>query len=1324
MAATKDSDDTTVAGSDVLDEVESPPQPAPQPVRAPLIERRFTRPGGDVYADIEWTYRSAAITSDNGEIIFEQEDIETPSFWSQTAANIVASKYFYGALDSPERERSMKTLVDRVVGTITGWGRAGGYFTDQASASAFEQELRFLLINQYAAFNSPVWFNVGVEAKPQCSACFINSVDDTMESIMDLAKREALLFKWGSGTGSNLSTLRSSREPLAGGGVASGPVSFMRGYDAFANVIKSGGKTRRAAKMIILNAEHPDVLEFIHSKAYEERKAWALIDAGYDGSLNGDAYSSVSFQNANHSVRVSDAFMQAVEADESYWTRAVTTGKPMDQLGARDVLRAVSEATHQCGDPGLQFDTTINDWNPCAATDRIYASNPCVTGDTLVATEDGLRRIDSMVGETPRVTGLDGELHRTARVIETGVRPVYRLRTQAGYELNLTGDHRVWTIEHGDVPAAELEVGDTLQLLGSPFGATALDVRMAEYVGLMLGDGSIGRSDRIATLTLGKRADEAAIAQRIADLVNEFPRHRGKVHVTERGSTVAVATVAASVRSELERYAVLDAGAEQKQLTDAALQLDRPAMAGLLRGLFTADGTVADYSDKSQYISLDSTSLTMLRQVQLALLGFGIKAKLYRDRRSAGTELLPDGRGGQAEYPVHAMHSLRISRSSRLVFEREIGFMPESAKSQRLRDMNRSTGAYQDRLTDVVTSVELIGDQAVYDLTEPVTDHFVANGIAVHNCSEYMFLNDTACNLASLNLLKFYDLESHEFDVEGYRHACRVLITAQEIIVSNASYPSDLIGENSERFRPLGLGYTNLGALLMARGLPYDSVPGRALAAAVTAIMTGEAYAQSARVAERIGPFEAYAENRESFTRVIGKHRAAVAAIEGLDSVAEPLRAAAEDAWAQAQRLGELHGFRNAQATVLAPTGTIAFMMDCDTTGVEPDLALVKYKNLSGGGYIKLVNRTVPAALARLGYSDEQIASIVAAIDADGTIERAEALKPEHLPIFDCAFRPAAGVRSIAPLGHVRMLGAVQPFISGAVSKTVNVPEEASVEEIMDTYAAAWKLGVKAIAIYRDNSKRIQPLETGERVDGRKVGEAAQRSSPSDTPLVLNDATSPPAYRRHRLPDERNAITHKFTIGEHEGYITIGEYADGSPGEVFVQISKEGSAISGLMDAVGALASVALQSGVPLATLVKKFRHMRFEPSGWTRSPEIGHADSILDYLFRWMGHKYLIQDDSDAAAGQTRLILEEEIRLADEAAGPAPITPTATMPAAASLSVREDAAAYQAGAPDDPRAAFQNQLDAPPCAECGSIMVRSGSCFRCYNCGATSGCS
>ena len=962
-----DTDETTLAHAASVEEATAP-LPADRAMRAPLIHRHFTQPGEDVYGQIEWTYRTAAITSDNGDIIFEQEDIETPSFWSQTATNIVASKYFWGAVNTPERETSMKTLVDRVVDTITNWGRAGGYFTDQAAASAFANELRFLLIRQYASFNSPVWFNVGVEAKPQCSACFINSVEDTMESIMDLAKREALLFKWGSGTGSNLSTLRSSKEALAGGGMASGPVSFMRGYDAFANVIKSGGKTRRAAKMIILNDDHPDVLEFINCKADEERKAWALIDAGYDGALNGEAYSSVSFQNANHSVRVSDQFMQAVEADQPWVTRTVTSGEPVDRIPARDILRAIAQATHQCGDPGMQFDSVINDWNPCIGTDRIYASNPC---------------------------------------------------------------------------------------------------------------------------------------------------------------------------------------------------------------------------------------------------------------------------------------------------------------------------------------------------------------------SEYMFLDDSACNLASLNLLKFYDLETHSFDVESYRHACRVMITAQEIIVSNASYPSELIAKNSERFRPLGLGYTNLGALLMARGLPYDSANGRALAAAVTALMTGEAYLQSARIAERIGAFDGFAENRSPFLRVIRKHRAAVDRIDGLDSVPDPIREAATDAWDQALRLGELHGYRNAQATLLAPTGTIAFMMDCDTTGVEPDIALVKYKNLSGGGYLKIVNRTVPAALARLGYDDAAIERIVGHVDDAGTIEGAADLQPEHLTIFDCAFKAANGERSIAPLGHVRMLGAVQPFLSGAVSKTVNVPEDATVDDIMDTYIAAWKLGVKAVAIYRDNSKRIQPLETGRRVDGEKLDGNAEAdlevlpvqvgpSSPADEPIVLDEAKSPPAYRRHRLPDERPAMTHKFTIGEHEGYMTIGEFADGSPGEVFVHISKEGSAVSGLMDAVGTLTSVALQSGVPLSTLVKKFSHMRFEPSGWTRNKAIPQADSILDYVFRWMGNRYLGTESADIVAAQARMPIAEEVKLADEEAGPVPVTPPRA--AAVPLPLTEASPNELTG--------IQNQLDAPPCAECGSIMVRSGSCFRCLNCGATSGCS
>ncbi len=939
---------------------------------APLIRRRFTVAGESPYDAIAWERRTASITSDGGEVIFEQADVEVPASWSMNATNIVASKYFYGGVNTPARENSVRQLIDRVVDTIGRWGREGGYFGDGESG-VFESELRYLLVNQYAAFNSPVWFNVGVEPVPQCSACFINSVQDSMESIMDLATREALLFKWGSGTGSNLSTIRSSKEGLSGGGVPSGPVSFMRGYDAFANVIKSGGKTRRAAKMIILNADHPDIMEFVWCKAAEERKAWSLIAAGYDGSLNGDAYSSVAFQNANHSVRVSDDFMRAVEDDGAYWTRAVTTNEPVDEVRARDVLRGIAEATHQCGDPGMQFDSTINDWNPCSSTDRIYASNPC---------------------------------------------------------------------------------------------------------------------------------------------------------------------------------------------------------------------------------------------------------------------------------------------------------------------------------------------------------------------SEYMFLDDTACNLASLNLLKFYDLDAHRFDAEAFKHAAHVLITAQEILVSNASYPAPQIRENSEQFRPLGLGYTNLGALLMARGLAYDSPEGRGLAGAITATMTGEAYAQSARVARRVGPFAAYHANRDPFLRVIGKHRDAVAGIEALDSVPVALRDAAHGAWDEALRLGRRYGYRNAQATVLAPTGTIAFMMDCDTTGVEPDIALVKYKNLSGGGYMKIVNRTVPAALARLGYDAAGRDRIVAHIDGQGTIEGAPGLDEAHLPIFDCAFKAANGERSIEPMGHVRMMGAAQPFLSGAISKTVNVPEAASADEIMQTYIDAWKLGVKAVAIYRDNSKRIQPLETTQRVDGAKlaVAEAPAAyaapapapgpSSPADEPTIVDEAVTPPAYRRHRLPDDRHAVIHKFSVGEHEGYLTVGEYAGGEPGELFIHISKEGSTVSGLMDAVGALTSVALQSGVPVETLVRKFSHSRFEPSGWTRNPQMGYASSILDYVFRWMGMRYLDTERSDVAAGQAPLPLQPAGPARPAAGDGAPSVGDAVVPGFLSTLPMASATRRR------PVGEFQNQLDAPLCTECGHVMVRNGSCYRCFNCGATSGCS
>jgi len=877
-----------------------------------VVERRWTTAGVDPFDQVEWDYRTAAITGEKGETVFEQRDVEAPRFWSQLASNVVVSKYFRGHLGDPAREHSVKQLIGRVVRTIGGWGREQGYFASDDDADAFQDELCHILLHQKAAFNSPVWFNVGLpdNPRPQASACFINSVEDTMESIMLLAATEARLFKGGSGAGTNLSRIRSSKEPLQGGGVASGPVSFMRGYDSFAGVIKSGGKTRRAAKMQLLDADHPDIVEFIKCKANEEKKAWALIDAGYDGGFNvpGGAYDSVFFQNANLSVRVSDEFMHAVESNGEWRTRYVLSGETADTYRARDLLHMIAEGTHVCGDPGLQFDTTINRWHTCKATDRIYASNPC---------------------------------------------------------------------------------------------------------------------------------------------------------------------------------------------------------------------------------------------------------------------------------------------------------------------------------------------------------------------SEFVFLDDTACNLASLNLMRFRR-EDGEFDVEEFIHGCEIILTAQEILVDNASYPTDRIGVNSHEYRPLGLGYANLGALLMARGLPYDSDAGRAMAGAITAVMTGAGYRQSARIAEHKGPFPGYPPNREAMLEVMALHRAHVEKIDH-GQVPQDLMGAAHQVWDEALELGRQHGYKNAQATVLAPTGTIAFMMDCDTTGIEPDIALVKYKTLVGGGVMKIVNQTVPEALRRLGYSQKEISAIVDYIDANGTIEGAPGLREEDLPVFDCAFRAASGTRSIHYMGHVRMMAAAQPFISGAISKTVNVPEDATVEEIERTYVEAWKQGLKAVAIYRDNSKRTQPLST------KKGGETAK-------------AVEGRPYRR-RLPDERQSITHKFSIAGHEGYVTVGMYEDGTPGEIFITMSKEGSTISGLMDSFATAVSLALQYGVPLQILVSKFSHARFEPAGWTNNKEIPIAKSVMDYIFRWLAIKFLPVEGQPVAE--------------------------ATM---ANGHVKEADALI-------PNDRMLLQQDAPPCSDCGAIMIRAGACYRCLNCGATSGC-
>jgi ribonucleoside-diphosphate reductase alpha chain len=898
------------------------------------FERYFTDGKKSPFDTVEWEKRTALIGNEKGVTIFRQEDVEVPKSWSQTATNIVTSKYFHGKPGSAQREGSVRQLIGRVVNTIVRWGEECKYFADGESRDAFRDELTHLLVEQKMAFNSPVWFNVGVQPKPQCSACFINSVSDNMESIMGLTRTEGMLFKWGSGTGTNFSTLRGSRETLSGGGIASGPVSFMKGFDAFAGVIKSGGKTRRAAKMVILNIDHPDIVEFIECKMKEERKAHVLIEQGYDSSIDGDAYASIFFQNANHSVRVTDDFMRAVVDDKDWWTKNVIDGQPNEKLRARDLMMKISDSTWHCGDPGMQYDTTINRWHTSKNTARINASNPC---------------------------------------------------------------------------------------------------------------------------------------------------------------------------------------------------------------------------------------------------------------------------------------------------------------------------------------------------------------------SEYMFLDDTACNLASLNLMKFVNA-SGQFDVPAFKHAVDVTITAQEILVDNASYPTPKIAENSHNFRPLGLGYANLGALLMSMALPYDSDEGRDVAGAITALMCGEAYAQSSRIAERMGPFPGYEVNREPMLDVIRMHRDAMRGIKP-EHVQTELFMGAQESWDTALKHGEQFGFKNSQVTVLAPTGTIGFMMDCDTTGIEPDLALVKYKKLVGGGLIKIVNNTVPQALMKLGYTPEQSSEIVSYIDKNGKIEGAPYLKMEDYPVFDCSLAPQGGGRSITWTGHVKMMAAAQPFLSGAISKTINMPEESTVEDISNAYVESWKVGLKAVAIYRDNSKRSQPLNAGGSKTEEKNTEAVAAAEPMQRELFAR-------MQREKMPVERASVTHKFSVGGHEGYITVGMYEDGRPGEVFMKMSKEGSTLSGMVDGLALTISLGLQYGVPLKVFVDKLLNTRFEPSGITANPNIRFVSSVLDYIARWMGGRFISRD---------YLKLNGE-QIAAQVSAP--------------QSVVSPALGSGANWTPEPMKLTNAHEGAPTCSECGMLMVPNGACYKCENCGSTSGCS
>src|ERR1700756_1583611 len=997
------------------------------------FRRFFTKPGVSPYNEVEWDLRLAQITDAQGNVIFEQKDVEVPKDWSMTATNIVASKYLHGKIGTPERETGVRQLVARVAETIRDWGMAQGYFRTPEDGATFHDELVHILVRQYAAFNSPVWFNVGCDRiepnsdgqnwhwnqqtqqvefgvtgyrKPQCSACFINSVKDSPDSSLPLAKTEGMLFKWGSGTGTNLSPLRGSTETLSGGGTASGPLSFMKGFDAFAGVIKSGGKTRRAAKMVILNVDHPDIVEFIECKQKEEAKAHALVSVGYDGSHpDSDAYSSIFFQNANNSVRVTDDFMYAVVRDTDFSTRSVTDGSVVKTYKAKDLMHKISEATWHCGDPGMQYDTTVNRWHTSKNTARINASNPC---------------------------------------------------------------------------------------------------------------------------------------------------------------------------------------------------------------------------------------------------------------------------------------------------------------------------------------------------------------------SEYMFLDDSACNLASLNLLKF--APNGTFDVEAYRHAVDILITAQEILVDNAGYPTQAIMANSHDYRPLGLGYANLGALLMAAGHPYDSDAGRDYAACVTAIMCGEAYLQSSRIAEQCEPLVPATEatkknlsetnlganittthvgtaasavqrskasaagaqtipggacpgwyiNREPFLDVIRMHRASVNGINR-GNVPSNIYEASKQCWDEALQHGEKFGYRNSQVTVLAPTGTIGFMMDCDTTGIEPDLALVKYKKLVGGGMIKIVNNTVPTALFKLGYTHEQANAIVSYIDATGTIEGAPLIKDDHLAVFDCSFKPAKGTRSIAYMGHLRMMAAAQPFISGAISKTVNLPENATVEDISEAYLQAWKLGLKAVAIYRDGCKKSQPLSAAGTKTANSTKDDARLAHAAE--VEEENLNAPPRAVRHKLQEERASITHKFKVGDHEGYITVGLYPNGDPGELFITMAKEGSTVSGLMDSFALAVSIALQHGVPLKLFCEKFAHTRFEPSGWTNNPEIGFAKSIMDYIFRWLQLRFL--------TGQQQMLFENLRLKAGGTPHPAPSSEgVGDLHGSGEPGARNPEPRPGSVHASDALSAIVDLGDAPSCHYCGAIMTRNGSCYRCMSCGSTSGCS
>jgi len=1756
------------------------------------IRRHFTTPGVHPYEEVTWERRDARITNyRDGSVAFEQLGVEVPSTWSVNATNILAQKYFRGAPGSPEREWSLKQVADRVADTITAWGVRNGYFVDDEESETFNAELKHLVVNQKAAFNSPVWFNIGVPGRSQqASACFILAVEDSMREILNWYAEEGIIFKGGSGSGVNLSKIRSSKETLKGGGTASGPVSFMRGADASAGTIKSGGTTRRAAKMVILNVDHPDVEDFIWCKAIEERKARALRDAGFDMDLDGKDSYSIQYQNANNSVRLSDDFMQAVVDNADWHLKAVTTGEALETVKARDIFAQIAKAAWECADPGVQYDTTINRWHTLHTTGRINGSNPCFTGDSLVHTDKGLIRFDALLqraqmGETFGVYTHDAtnpvapaerlEITSPEAFMITGMNEIVRLEFDNGMELRCTANHKVFTVNRGFVPASELTSHDEVKVLDLPAPAVNAERRFpvstdvahyrrkadqtkvnlpekwspefAHYLGWLIGDGCISSAD-VASTIYGSPDDREHVLPRHLELLTEICQGSAPKPSVQANGTVQLRLSRGLAVRFLEALGVGHAKAPEKVVPWAIQEAPQDILAAFLQGLFDADGCAYD-GKTTRYVGLGSASRDLLKGVQRLLTTFGISSRIYATQKGEEDKFFhvrPDG--SVVIYPSKPMFDLRVSGENVARFADQVGFtLP--VKTAKLDGLLAGHTFNRCRRTARLIERTEDGVELTYNLCEPRNHSYIVNGCIVMNCSEYMSVDNSACNLASLNLLRYME-EGGSFDVEGFKASVEVLFTAQEILVGMSDYPTEKIGKNARRFRQLGIGYANLGALLMSQGMAYDSDNGRAYAAAITALMTGQAYATSARTAARMGPFAGYTENAEHMLRVLRMHRDEVAKVDE-ELVPTDLLSAAQETWDRAVEDAERYGVRNSQASVLAPTGclvggtlvpterglvrlrslgdtsldaekwqdlgisvqtdegartatqfyanglepvvrvqtkrgyslqgtaqhrvkvvdaatgefvwrrladmgqgdlvpmalrqlvggpqtvplpplpdaywtsehhsvvprdmtaelaelvgyfmgdgslhgrglrfcvadgdfdvverlvqlgkevfnlvghvspkrgytevrldsvrvvlwweacglakrppseghtgkgyvahvpdavlhsndpsvysaflrglfeadgtvtmgyphwmttsleladdvqtlllalgfpttrtletkrtgwgqlalsklrllnlsyndrwleqvgfigarknakvirgadlrqsargdhipvprslidrlapendrlrkillmeckrrtvsrriatelfertgdaelghllsffydrvasaelgdeeltydlsvpdnvtylangfishnTISFLLDCDTTGVEPDLGLVKMKKLVGGGTMSIVNHTVPRALRQLGYSDDDVAAIVSYLDEHKTIMGAPALKAEHLPVFACSM----GENYIHYLGHVRMMAAVQPFISGALSKTVNVPEEATVEDIEQLYLDSWQMGIKALAVYRDNCKVAQPLSTvkkGTAADGTPSSEAEAH----DLELAVKVAELEKALDRQtvvvkqpireRLPRRRRSATFAFRVADCEGYVTVGEYDDGRPGEVFVKVSKQGSTLAGVMDAFSISISLGLQHGVPLKTYVQKYTNMRFEPAGMTDDPDLRIAASLMDYIFRRLAVDYLpLEERSELGILTTDERTQPTLPGVEESA-----TPLEGVVEAPALETRHEQSAATETAIGK---------DAPFCYSCGVEMQRAGSCYACGSCGTTSGCS